>query len=429
MRFFKYTEKEDNSKTAAQSKKAPQKKSFGSFWAKVICVLAALLVWFYVSGEQSPTFEKTFYNIAVNYDGMASLEKQGYTIISGNNPTVDVTVSGKRTEVNNIGKDDITASADLSGIYGPGEYTLTLSVATPGNTSSKTVNPESVVVYVDKSSQKEIPVVATVVSGGTTELSIKIEDPVPAYETVRVTGPDEELAEISHAAIDIALEGLVDSSVEYTGQLYLVDKNGNTYSSAYVKTDKTRITVMIPVNKYKTVPVEVAYSGDSADVVGYDTELSLKNVEIRGNADVIDAISSVKTENIDLSKITGNTGITTELAVPPGAQLVDESQSTVTVFVSPRTSNNASVITSNIALINIPAGLSARIDEKSKTFSFSGSIGEVSKLTSTNVYAVADLSPYTAAGTYDVKLEVHYDDNLHDIKLIGDYYCKVTLYK
>lgn len=430
MRFFKYTEKEENGKAEVKStKKKTEKKSFGSFWAKVICVLAALLVWFYVSGEQSPTFEKTFYNIAVSYDGMASLENQSYTVISGNNATVDITVTGKRTEVNNIGKDDIIAVADLSGIYAPGEYTLKLLVVTPGNTSSKTVSPEAVVVYVDKSSQKEIPVVPTIVSGGTTEFSIKIEEPVPAYRTVRVTGPDEELSKISHAATDISLGGLVDSSVEYTGQLYLVDKNGNKYSSAYVKTDKTRISVMIPVNKYKTVPVEVAFSGESAESAEYDTELSLKTVEIRGNADVIDRISSVKTENIDLSKITGSTGITAELVLPQGVELVDGTQSRVTVLVKPNTSNNASVTTSNIALINIPEGLSARLEEKNKTFNFSTSIGSVSKLTGANIYAVADLAPYTTEGTYDVKLQVHYFDELTDVKLIGDYYCKVTLYK
>lgn len=428
MRFFKNADNVNGDVDAKiPSKKQKENKKFGNIWAKVICVLAAMLVWFYASGEQSSTYEKNFYNIDVQYAGLSSLEGQGYTLITGKNATVDITVSGKRSDVNNIGKNDIVVSADVSGIYAPGEYTLSLEVETPGNTSAKDTTPDTVVVYVDKSSQREIPVVPRITTGGTTELDIKIEELIPAYSMVRVTGPDEELSKISYAAIDVALDRLVDSSVEYTGKIYLVDKNNEKYSNAYVKTDKTEIKVTVPVNKYKTVPVEVAYSGSSAEELGHEVTLSLKNVEIRGNVDIIDGIGVLKTESIDLDSITGNTSIVAELAVPPGAEIVGDTD-TVTVSVVPHSSNSASITTSNIVIINVPEGFSARLEEKSQTFTFIGSAVAVSRLNSKNIYAVADLSAYKAKGTYDVKLSVQYPES-SGAKLKEEYYCKITLYK
>ncbi len=427
MRFFKNSEQGKETTDTGKQVKERKEKKYGSFGAKIICVLAAMLVWFYASGEQSSTFEKTFYNVEVQYNGLSSLEEQGYTLITGKNAAVDVTVAGKRSEVNNISKSDIIVSTELSSIYAPGEYTLSLVAETPGSTSAKEISPDTVVVYVDKSSQRELQVVPRVTTGGTTELNIKIEELVPAYSTIRVTGPDEELAKISHAAIDVALDRLIDSSVEYTGQIYLVDKNGERYSNTYVKTDKTEIKVTVPVNKYKTVPVEVAYSGATAQELGHEIKLSLESVEIRGNVDIIDGIDSIKTESIDLTNITGNTNIVAELAIPRGAELVGDTD-TVTVSVVPHNSNNASITTSNIVLINVPEGFSARLEEKSKTFTFVGSLGAISKLSSKNVYAIADLSAYNSRGTYDVKLSVNYPEST-GATLKDEYFCKITIYK
>ena len=403
------------------------KKKYGSFSAKVICVLAAILVWFYASGEQSSTYEKNFYNVDVQYEGLSSLEAQGYTLITGKNASVDVVVSGKRVDVNSIGKSDVVVSADVSGIYAPGEYTLSLEVELPGGATAKDTTPDTVVVYVDKSAQREIQVVPRITSGGTSEISIKIEELIPAYSTIRVTGPEEELSKISHAAIDIALDRLVDSSVEYTGQIYLVDRNGNTYFNAYVKTDKSEIKVTVPVNKYKTVPLEVAYSGATAGELGHSVKLSKQSVEIRGNVDIIDAIDVIKTESVDITGVTGNTSIVARLAVPPGAEIVGEDD-TVTLSIEPASDNTLSITTSNVVLINIPKGFSARLEDDSKTFTFTGNAAGISKLNNKNVYAVADLSAYKGKGTYDVKLSVSYPE-LSGVMLKDEYFARVTIYK
>ncbi len=426
MRFFKYSEQEITKEESVQEKQRQNNtRGSASFLAKIVCVLAAMVVWFYVSAGQSPTYEKEFYNLDVVYSDIASLEKQGYTLISGSNAKVDVIVTGKRNEVNSIDKSDIIVSANLSEIYSPEKYTLPLKVEVPGNCSAKVV-PGTIVVYVDKAAQKEIPVEPSIKSGGTTDLNTEIEL-VPEFKNIRITGPEEEIAKISHAALDIKLDGFLNSSTKYKGQIYLVDNSGEKYSSAYVKCSKTEIEVFINVNKYKTVPIEVSFEDNDADILGYDVSLSYGSVKIRGNADIVDEINAIYTENIDPSIFSGNTSFAAELVVPPGVELVDSNENVIVTIV-PHTANNIEVSTSNIVLINLDDEFSASIGEESKTFLFSASFTSAPKLTGENIYAIADMSAFSKAGTYDVKLKVVYPD-IDDVNLKGDYYCKVVLTK
>lgn len=426
MRFFKYSEPETVGEETLQEKQnTNNKRRTGSFLAKIVCVLAAMVVWFYVSAEQSQTYEKEFYNLDVEYSDIASLEKQGYTLISGDNATVDVIVTGKRNEVNSINKSDIIVSANLSEIYTPDKYTLPLKVEVPGNSSAR-VMPGTIEVYVDKAAQNEIPVEPIIKSGGTTDLNIEIEL-VPELKNVRITGPEEEIAKISHAAIDIKLDGFLNSSTKYKGQIYLVDNSGEKYSNAYVKCSKTELEVFINVNKYKTVPVEASFGDSDADTLGYDVSLSYGSVKIRGNADIVDEIATIYTENIDTARISGSTTLVAELVVPPGVELVDSNENVIVTIV-PHTANNIEVSTSNIVLINLDDEFSAKIGEESKTFLFSASLVSAPKLTGETIYAIADMSAFSKEGTYDVKLKVVYPD-FDDVNLKGDYYCKVILTK
>ena len=415
----------DNGQTGGREKAELNREKFSRLGAKIVCVLAALLVWFYVSGEQSPTYEKTFYSIPVTFDGMASLERQGYTIISGNNATVDVTVSGKRSEVNQMKKDDISVVADLSPVHSPDFYDVKVDAVTTGSASASKISPATVEVYIDRSSQKMVPVVPALVSGGTTDLSIRIDPLVPSFSQIRITGPAEELEKISHAAADVSLDRLIDSSVEYTASLYLVDTSGNRYSNLYVKADKTEVKVTVPVYKYKTVPISVAYVGASAEDMGYGVELSRKTAEIRGNADVVDSVDSIKTEPIDIGRINGEIVLTCKLSVLPGIEIMDEEDS-ITVDLIPGEGSNVGVTTSNICFINQSASLRVSQESFAVTFEFSGNPTSVSRLTPETVYALADLSAYTKEGTYSVPLTVYYPNDI-GMRLVGEYTISVTL--
>ncbi len=415
---------------STQSAEKPKINKFGkkstSLGVKIVCFLAALMVWFYAAGEQSPTHDKEFPGIPVKIEGMVELERQGYTIISGSDASVDVTLMGKRNELNNMGTGDITVVADLSGIYSPGEYPINLRAITPEGTTFVDMKPESITVLVDKSSQKEVFVTPKIVSGGVNDPSLKIEELIPSYSTVRVTGPERELEKISGAAVDVSLSGLIDKTVDYTGTVYLVDSAGRRYENSYVSCDRSNITVTVPVKKYKTVPVEVSFIDKEIAEYSYNIELEKEQVTIRGNSDVVSKIESIKTESVDLSNITGATSMRVELVFPSGIETDDAKSVNLSIFLT--NGNTKSITTSNICFINKEEGIVATLVDNSVNANFVGTANHLASLSGKNVYAVADLAGYTMKGTYEVKLDVVYPDNLN-VKLAKECYCKIVIDK
>ena len=321
---------------------------------------------------------------------------------------------------------DITVVADLSGVYSSGEYLINLRAITPDGTTVSKMVPESIAIVVDKSSQKQISVEPIIVSGGVNDPSLRIETLIPLYSSVRVTGPESELEKISHAVIDISLSGLIDKTVDYTGKIYLVDDKGQKYENKFVSCDKSEIKVTIPVKKYKTVPIEVEYTNKNVDDYAYEIDVETEKIEINGNADVIDSISSVKTEKIDLSGIAGATSFRVKLQLPAGAYTNEDDSVTVSIY--PKDGTKKEILTSNICVINVEKGVKATLLDNEIKAEFVGTINNLSSLNSRSVYAVADLSGYTMKGTYEVKLNVVYPSEL-DVKLSKDVYCKVTIEK
>ena len=104
--------------------------------AKIMCLIGAIILWFYVVSSQTIIDEKRFASIPVELISTDVIEDEyGMTVINGYNDTVDVTVSGVKNELNRLSAEDINAYVDLSQINAAGEYTLDVRTSVPGGIS------------------------------------------------------------------------------------------------------------------------------------------------------------------------------------------------------------------------------------------------------------------------------------------------------
>ena len=71
---------------------------------KIMSVLIAFILWFYVMAVESPVNEKTFRSIPITIEQTDS----ELSLYSGYNTTVDITVSGKKSELNQISDSDFS---------------------------------------------------------------------------------------------------------------------------------------------------------------------------------------------------------------------------------------------------------------------------------------------------------------------------------
>lgn len=409
MRFFKYSEHPGDGAETEQNISKKEKRVFSSFFAKIVCIVAAIMVWFYASGEQSTTYEKEFQGVQIKYD-MGTLDEKGYTIINGKNTTVNVVVSGTRREVNNLSSDDIMARADLSEISSSGEYPVKVNVTLPGDTNVKSIYPSELRLYIDIPTQKSFKVDVDTHNIAMSDSTLKIRKFNLSVDEVWVTGPEEEVSKIGGAKIDIDFSGekLANTVTRSDVTIKLVDTDGKIYSNPYVELDETETNVEVVVQKTVTVPIKPKYSGKFVPgEAGYSETVEPKEITIRGTPEVINSISYVETSEIPSFEITEKIYENdATITLPAGVEIEGNSEKTVKIVLE-RKNITKSIKTSNILLLNCSDELDYQVEEEEIMIVFSGNYDDVEKLSEKNIYLVGDMTGRTKEGLYEnIRLRV-----------------------
>lgn len=284
-------------------------KKYQNLIAKVLCVLAAIVLWFYVVGTNTAIEERDFNSIPVTVENLDTIGA-GMSVISGDDYTVDLTLSGAKAELDKLSAEDIKAYVDVGGITESGEHTLEVHIALPKGISVVRQSSNMVRTYIDESISVPVPVVVKPLY--TIENDFELGIPEPDVETVNVTGPKAQLENVSHALVTVDL-GRINKSVTATATPVLYDKSGAEITGTYIKMQTREISVRIPVYTYKEVPLKADY------VHGYYTSSNVKiafspeRIKLKGDPDVLAAIGSVPI-TIDETQITED--CTLELEIP-----------------------------------------------------------------------------------------------------------------
>ena len=234
---------------------------------KTLSLLVALLLWFYVMDEQNPDSEKTFYGLEVQMRNLSDLNEAGLVIIEGNNPTVDIKVRGKRSDMTGLKKNNITVAVDLSSVNVPGQYNLNYTVSLENSSLNYTRITNTVPITVDRMATKSVPVQL--------ELEGQLADGYvqSGYSlspgAVIVEGPERVLAQIDHAAVVYDLAGAsasIDTSLDYT----LVDENGKEIDMTFITLQQPTLDFQMQVHQSGEIPLTVdivPYNFITADMI------------------------------------------------------------------------------------------------------------------------------------------------------------------
>ena len=109
-----------------------------SFLAILFSIFVALILWLYVQDAESPDYKKTFTSVEVSMQGLSS----SFSVIEGGENTVDITLIGKRSDLNKLKSADLEAYIDLSSVIQPGSYQEEVSVLVPEGTELSSCFPQ-----------------------------------------------------------------------------------------------------------------------------------------------------------------------------------------------------------------------------------------------------------------------------------------------
>ena len=121
-----------------------------------ISALLAVVLWAYVVGVIDPSTTKHFQNVPVVIIGEEELAESGLSVVQEDELVVDLTLSGHRSDLVRIQKQNVVATVDVTDAE-EGTNEISLNVETKNNIRLERATPEVFTLTVVPSEEAEAP--------------------------------------------------------------------------------------------------------------------------------------------------------------------------------------------------------------------------------------------------------------------------------
>ena len=267
---------------------------------RIISLLVAIGIWLYVMGGVDPETRTKIGTVPVNFINTEMLANEGMAVACDEQEYISVSISGKRSDVNEAKKNGLTASIDVAECE-MGENTEKITVNLPDGIKLENMSESAMTFKVDKIVYEYKPVEITF--GGTESLSDSVSETVPwvmSYypEKISVSGAKCSVDKI------VKLTGTVEASEAVTGkekkstaELLPVNKKGREIKNVVLYQEHAQVDIRLLYVK----SVELLVVGGSSEVKMDSSDIP-ERVRIAGPEDIIadiEAIKGVVTEDSD----------------------------------------------------------------------------------------------------------------------------------
>jgi YbbR domain-containing protein len=275
------------------------RKVFLDDWTmKLISLVITLGLWLGVTGLRTPT-SSNFRSIPLNLRVANDLEVTNSPVAE-----VDIKISGDKSKINQINKEDLLVSLDLSDIQ-PGERVVSItpenvSVELPAGVKLEGITPSIIPIKLEKIIERDVPVKAE--TEGVLADNFEIYSAMTEPPTVRVSGPESFIRPLD--SISTEKVNVESRQEDFTAQQV----------SLNVVSPKVRIvntTVVDVIFRIGEMRIEKTF------LVPAKTETGERRVPVRlyGARSIIDAL---RTDDIKVELAKTETGETLQnVALPP----------------------------------------------------------------------------------------------------------------
>ncbi len=404
------------------------------FWM-VFSLLAAILLWTYVTSTEGVEVEKVFSNVKIVFSGAEALrESSGLIVTEQDISSVDLTLKATRRVITKLNSANITAAIDLSRVVTDGRYSVSYEINYPNTVSSDEVtvvrcSADVVNFYVDRQTRKTVPVEGEFL-GSTEEGYLADDSLIFDPMVVTVSGPKTAVNAVDHAYIAITRMD-VDKTLQFSTTYELRDAEGNPVDDADILLDTQEVTVTLNVLSTKLVPLDVTIVNGGGATRDENTKITIvpASVLLSGDAAAIDSVSKIVLGSIDLSDFASGYSATYTI-VPPDStdNLSGVSEASVSVEIVGLSTEVFTLGHDNISCINVPEGYNAEIHTQALSVTVRGPAEQISQMNASNLRAVADLSDISVgvSGVINPYARI-YIDGYPDVGVIGDYSIYVGL--
>ncbi len=336
---------------------------------KLLAFVIACALWLVVVNYDDPMTSYTYSGIPVEIINADALLAKGkvYEVLDGTD-TVSVTIYGKRSVVESIGKENIKAVADMENLTLMNTVEITVSTNKNYN-KLDSIKTDTPVMQLAIENLLELNYPVSVNVNGTVADGYVLGEVSLNQNTIKVSGPESIVSTVKSAKLSI---DVTDRTTDmYTSvDVFLYDGDGNVVDKSKLNLNVNSINVTATVLPIKAVDILYAYSGEPVEgyAVNGNPTGDKTAVYIAGKANVIESITSIVVPPTAISVEGKDDDYTTVIDLnnylPDGIRFSDASfdgKVSVTVDIEPTEDKTVNVPLSNIAISGVPTGYTAEI--------------------------------------------------------------------
>lgn len=401
-------------------------------WSLLLSVALATGLWMYVITTVSPNSKTTVQDIPVVFEGESwLLENRNLMITNGMETTVDLDVSGNRSDISKLNRSNVILKIDLTKVYESGSANLTYSISYPpdvpvGAITVENRNPASVRLTVEKRLAKEIPVRVAFTGVVPEEFIADTENVIMDYSVVNIKGPASVVEKITQARVDIDLEDRTESLSE-SYRFVLCDEEDQPLDASQITTDVAEIHLELNIRRYKEIPLKlnVVYGGGATE--GYTRyEIRPSSIRVSGSDAVLADLSEIVLGTVNFAEQTENSQNTYPINLPEGVtNLTGITEAIADIrFVG---LSIKEFTTENIKVVNVPEGLDYELMNEVMKVTLRGPVARINQIKPEDIEVTVDLTGKEAgASTVKAAITVR-GDSQELIGAVGTHTVSVTL--
>ena len=374
-----------------------------------LSLLLAIVFWLYVDDWIGSTTTKELTGIPVEFIGAEdTLPSRGLMLTEGEDTTMDVKLSGPRTVISGLDKNDLIIQVNLTNVTAVGtfSYPWTWDVVIAGNLRDKSgislekASLSTVTFQVSPLYSKQVPVSVNV-NGEVADGHIYMAERLAADPSVlTLSGKEEDVDQVESARIAVDLTD-ANATLQREFAYELLDADGNVVENDKIRVSDRRVLVTAPVYIVKDLALKVKFKespGSKEENIRWDLEYD--TITVAGEPASLENVNEILLDEIDLSKVLSDDGLEPlEIGIPAGC--VNLSGFTTTkISIRFRGLDTRTFTATNITAVNISEGQIFSKMTNSVDVMLRGPASELDQVTPEDIRIVVDLAEFYSNGTF-----------------------------
>lgn len=279
--------------------------------------------------EVDPHQTRTYRNVKVTLSNISALERQNLVVMEPQQVTVNIQVSGKKSDLDRFSPSSINANVDLSG-YSEGQVRVpvvaTLSSQTSG-VSISDVEPREILFSFDRLVTKEMPL--RINTTGELAENYVLGDLTSRSQFVLVSGPRTWINHINQVIATVDLSNRITTTTETFATL-IVDDEGNEVRG--VTKEPNLVDITIPVFRTVALPIELITINElPANYSVTNINISPSTIRVKGSKDIT-KLQKIETVEVDINKLLDKSAFEVDLNLPEGIELLDPNEKVTIIY-------------------------------------------------------------------------------------------------